>query len=179
MTNNSREDQKLKTQKKLLNAIERLVNGKAKSKKLKTHRLNDSNVVIEAGQANGSLKHYTRVSRFIRIKQSHPTAEWTDEGDFIDSETKMPIQSGVLIDKAESEIKELKTDIKKSEETSVSYRVQHADIQESMENQLALHHSLTVALFEAIPDDVKEAKLKEFESNVTIGNFGDWYNKSV
>lgn len=40
-----------------------------------------------------------------------------------------------------------------------------------MKNQLARHHALTIALFDAIPDDIKESKLKEFERNIVIVNF--------
>lgn len=174
MVANSREAQKLRTQEKLVNAIDRLITGTAKSKKLRTHKLNDNNVVIEAGLATGALKHYPRVRQFIAIKINYPSAIWTEDGAFIDMDTQKPVQDNVSINKAENKIKELKGDVKKAVEVSGSYREQQSDIYKAMKNQLALHHSLTIALFDAIPDDVKESKLKEFENNVVIGNFATW-----
>ncbi|NMT56126.1 hypothetical protein HKB02_00415, partial [Vibrio parahaemolyticus] len=65
----TREWDKAQTQKKFLEAIERLISGNVKHKKeLKTLKVNDSNVCKEAGLKNGALKHYPRLQKFIKIK---------------------------------------------------------------------------------------------------------------
>lgn len=170
----ARENQKLKTQQSLLDAIERLVAGTPKQKSLKTHKLNNQNVEIEAGLKTGALKHYDRVKKFIVVKKANPNAAWTDEGEFVCGSTAISIPNDTLLNDADEKIKDLKDKLAKERQSAVSYRTQCADIDEAMRRQLSLHHALTVALFNAIPKEDKDAALRAAESeaaNIVYGNF--------
>lgn len=69
MAASTRASRKQQTQKKFLEAIDRLLKGEAKCKSLKTMKLNNSNVEKEAGEKGNTIRHYPRVLDFISAKR--------------------------------------------------------------------------------------------------------------
>ncbi|MGF1759883.1 hypothetical protein L4D76_18485 [Photobacterium sagamiensis] len=176
----SREYEKIQTQKKLVAAIDRLSAGTPKQrKKLRTLKVNNSNVCIEAGLSNGATKHYPRVEAFIKVKQKFPDAIWTEEGEFEkpssgDTEETSTIQiEEFLAVKGNSTSKSGDTSEKLEKQKTIAsqYREQNEKLTTAMEKQLALHEPWVAALMDKLPMDVKKALIEKYESQLHKGDY--------
>ena len=173
----SREDQKKRTQKRFIEAIQRLSNGLGacrNRKNLKTAKINIQNVEIEAGLTIGAMKHYQRVKDFIALKKLHPSAVWTDEGDFICADSAMAISTEKVLESkevaAQRKLNRTRGELQNTKEISDSFRAQHTRTATAMKNQLVAYDCLVSALFAAVPRAKKEDLLKRFETNLQNGN---------
>ncbi|KXI21080.1 hypothetical protein [Photobacterium sanguinicancri] len=179
-TKGSREYEKIQTQKKLVAAIDRLSAGTPKQKKkLRTLKVNKSNVCIEAGLSNGATKHHLRVEVFIEVKQKFPDAIWTDEGEFEkpssgDTEETSTIQiEEILAAKGNSTSKSGDTSekLEKQKTLTSQYREQNEKLNAAMKKQLALHEPWVAALMDKLPMDVKKALIEKYKTQLHNGDY--------
>ena len=179
-TKGSREYEKKQTQKKLVAAIERLSAGTPKQKKkLRTLRVNPSNVCIEAGMSNGATKHYPRVEAFIKVKQEFPGAIWTDDGDFkmpssgdTEETSSIPIEKILTVKgNSTSSSDDTSEKLEKQKTVTAKYREQNENLNAAMKKQLALHEPWVAALMDKLPMDVKKALIKKYESQLHKGDY--------
>ncbi|MDD1828377.1 hypothetical protein LRP52_40060 [Photobacterium sp. ZSDE20] len=146
---------KERSNKAMLDAIERIVTGTYTSKDLKRQKvvkLNDKNVQIEAGLSPGAIRHHPDIKKkIIDINEAK------DELDSI-SELKAKVEE------LEKENEELKA-------KNVSLKLRVDGYKESWDEKLASHHQTIIALFSKIPLVDREEAMKTIDmssnSNVT------------
>lgn len=168
----TREWDKAQTQKKFLEAIERLISGNVKHKKeLKTLKVNDSNVCKEAGLKNGALKHYPRLQKFIKIKAKFPDAIWTDDGDFqyVDGTT---ISLDTVVDTLNKSSKSRASDKQKKNELAELNKLHVDAVNNALENQIAVTEPFVAALMEALPDAKKAELIEKYEKVLHRHDYG-------
>lgn len=167
----TRQRQKDRGKENFLSAIDRIVEGRPTCKELKTTKLNKLNVELEAGTSVGALRNYPIVTDFIKVKKTNPSAIYSDDGNFIDNVSGDIIPQANVLEEKEIQIHNLREEHKKEKDRANDYMRQQKNTNEAMDNQLAKHHSLTVALFNNVPADTKERLMRAHENNVRTVNF--------
>ncbi|MFA0440188.1 hypothetical protein AB4560_09710 [Vibrio sp. 10N.222.51.C12] len=173
----TREWEKGKTQKEFLNAIERLISGKVKNKKaLKTFKVNDSNVCKESGFKNGALKHYPRVSLFIKLKSKVPEAKWTETGDF-----ELPDGGIICVSTVVETVSSKGTTSKGSKQKKAEKKEELEEINKAhvdaanaaLERQVAVSEPFYAALLEALPEAKKHELIEKYEKVLHRRDYGE------
>ncbi|BBC40956.1 hypothetical protein FA893_07785 [Photobacterium damselae subsp. piscicida] len=179
MAASTRASRKQQTQKKFLEAIDRLLKGEAKCKSLKTMKLNNSNVEKEAGEKGNTIRHYPRVLDFISAKKKDPQTQWTEEGDFIGGSGEKVVPRDVRAEELKLRLDEKFSIADTAEENASLYKGQCDALTAAMKTQLEAHEPFVAALFSAIPHEQKLIKLKQYEDNLLKGDFGNFNRPSL
>ena len=156
------------TEKKLLDALERLLNGapnnrelrlKAETGKLKVH---NSNVEKEAGLSAGALRNHKDIKKLIKSQSLELRVNQSDTAE-------SPIE--VL----EKDIEELKAKNKKLTELNDNHRKLSESHKEALAVQAATHIKIVQELVEMVHESEREKLMDKIVSarhdNVVDGNF--------
>jgi hypothetical protein len=170
-----REKKKKQTNKKLRDALQRLIDKNPTNRELKKRdnvKINDLNVQKEAGVSIGAIRHHTDVATLIKNHQlgltTNPDEETTGAVSN-EAEATMRAQLEDLKDKLESTKNKLK------KETALKKEYSEKAIRLESENLRLLgeQHQLTQALFNAVPIETRDKLFKRAESNINVLKFPD------
>ena len=146
---------KERSNKAMLDAIDRIVSGTYTSKELKKKKvvgLNDYNVQLEAGLTPGAIRHHPDIKQRII--------------DF--NKAKNELNS---ISELQAKVEELEKENEELKAKNVSLKLRVDGYKESWDEKLASHHQTITALFSKIPLVDREEAIKSIDmssnSNVT------------
>lgn len=155
MTDNTNLSQ---TEKRLRDALKRLVDKKPTNRELKRKYENNklkivvSNVEKEAGLSNGAARRYPETKVLIESAETARVHGTNDVPDAVVRAQPIYIKIKEDFDRAKKEIKKLKAELVEKDEKLADYK-------ERLKFQTAKMHQMSVAMWKHIPDEIKHVEI--------------------
>tara|TARA_R110002094_G_scaffold158569_2_gene144486 strand:+ start:106 stop:627 length:522 start_codon:yes stop_codon:yes gene_type:complete len=166
-----REKKKKQTNKKLRDALQRLIDKKPTNRELKKRdnvKVNDLNVQKEAGVSIGAIRHHPDVATLIK---NHQLGLSTETPCVSSNEAEIVLRAQIedLKEKLATTKKKLKkeTDLKK-EYSEKAIRLESENLR-----LVGDQHQLTQALFNAVPIEARNKLFKRAYTNINVLTFPD------